>query len=161
MKTDFLNDIIACLSFIVTFLTKNLFILFCLFSRLNSIKKIIYSLDGVLQISHKYPVHYDLVRLIIIIIYVALYCGCGFHFLSILEIQYGIKNTWLENMELLDESFSERFVNSLYFSFITMITVGYGDIHPFTIFEKLYVILMTLISCGIFAYSVNTIGNIF
>ena len=38
-----------------------------------------------------------------------------------------------------------------------MITVGYGDIHPFTI----YVIIMTLISCGVFAYSVNTIGNIF
>ena len=42
-----------------------------------------------------------------------------------------------------------------------MITVGYGDIHPFTSYEKLYVIIMTLISCGVFAYSVNTIGNIF
>ena len=42
-----------------------------------------------------------------------------------------------------------------------MITVGYGDIHPYTNEEKIYVIIMTLISCGIFAYAVNTIGNIF
>ena len=42
-----------------------------------------------------------------------------------------------------------------------MITVGYGDIHPNTIYEKIYVIIMTLVSCGVFAYSVNTIGSIF
>lgn len=42
-----------------------------------------------------------------------------------------------------------------------MITVGYGDIVPLTSLEKIYVIVMTLISAGVFAYSVNTIGNIF
>ena len=41
-----------------------------------------------------------------------------------------------------------------------MITLGYGDIVPVTIFEKIYVIFVTFISCGVFAYSVNTIGNI-
>ena len=42
-----------------------------------------------------------------------------------------------------------------------MITVGYGDICPWTPIEKLYGILMTLLSCGTFAFAVNTIGTIF
>lgn len=42
-----------------------------------------------------------------------------------------------------------------------MITVGFGDIIPISIQEKTYVIFMTVISCGVFAYTVNTIGIIF
>jgi len=49
----------------------------------------------------------------------------------------------------------------LYFSFITMITVGYGDITPQTSKEIIYVLFMTLLSTGTFAYSINTIGAIF
>jgi hypothetical protein len=41
-----------------------------------------------------------------------------------------------------------------------MITVGYGDIYPVNDNERLFVILVTLLSCGVFAYSVNAIGNI-
>jgi hypothetical protein len=33
-----------------------------------------------------------------------------------------------------------RYVNALYFSFTTMITVGFGDIVPKNIYEKIYVI---------------------
>jgi hypothetical protein len=42
-----------------------------------------------------------------------------------------------------------------------MITVGYGDCTPKNFLEKAYVMVMTLISCGVFAYAVNKIGNIF
>ena len=42
-----------------------------------------------------------------------------------------------------------------------MITVGYGDITPATNYEKVFIIFITIITCGVFAYSVNTIGSIF
>jgi hypothetical protein len=41
-----------------------------------------------------------------------------------------------------------------------MNTVGYGDISPVTDLEKIFVICMTLISCGVFGYAINTIGSI-
>ena len=42
-----------------------------------------------------------------------------------------------------------------------MATVGFGDITPISINEKIFVIIMTLISCAQFAYTVNTVGSIF
>ncbi len=42
-----------------------------------------------------------------------------------------------------------------------MITVGYGDITPQNSYERIYVMVITIISCGVFAYAVNTVGSIF
>ncbi len=42
-----------------------------------------------------------------------------------------------------------------------MVTVGYGDIVPSNIYEKIYTIFIVFISCGVFAYCVNSIGTIF
>lgn len=36
-----------------------------------------------------------------------------------------------------------------------MITVGYGDISPTNSIEYVYVIIATLISCGVFGYILN------
>lgn len=57
---------------------------------------------------------------------------------------------------MVDSSFIDKYINSFYFSIITMVTVGYGDITPKSTIEKLYVTIMTILSCGIFAYVVNT-----
>jgi len=43
---------------------------------------------------------------------------------------------------------------------VTMVTVGYGDVLPITAIEKTVCVILMLVSCGIFAYSMNTIGNI-
>lgn len=41
-----------------------------------------------------------------------------------------------------------------------MITVGYGDISPVNNVEKIFGILLLFISCGVFAFSLNSIGSI-
>ena len=41
-----------------------------------------------------------------------------------------------------------------------MNTVGYGDVIPITNIEKIFCIGMTLLSCGVFGYAINTIGSI-
>jgi hypothetical protein len=42
-----------------------------------------------------------------------------------------------------------------------MITLGYGDIVPVSTLERTVVIIIALISCGMFAYTFNRIGAIF
>jgi len=41
-----------------------------------------------------------------------------------------------------------------------MITVGYGDITPVNKVERIVIVIMTLISCGVFGYALNQIGAI-
>lgn len=41
-----------------------------------------------------------------------------------------------------------------------MSSVGYGDIVPVTQTERSAAMAMMILSCGIFAYTVNSIGNI-
>jgi hyperpolarization activated cyclic nucleotide-gated potassium channel 2 len=42
---------------------------------------------------------------------------------------------------------------------MTMTTVGYGDIFPHSSEEKLYTILAMIVSCGVFAYIMGSIGS--
>lgn len=63
---------------------------------------------------------------------------------------------WLKASGLVDLKFVDKYINTFYFSIISMITVGYGDITPKSSIEKLYVTFITILSCGVFAYSVNT-----
>lgn len=42
-----------------------------------------------------------------------------------------------------------------------MVTVGYGDILPNNPYEMVVSFMAIMISCGVFAYSINKIGAIF
>ena len=42
-----------------------------------------------------------------------------------------------------------------------MITIGFGDITPISKVEKIYIIFISILASGIFAYAVNTIASIF
>ena len=114
------------------------------------------------KLNYKYPTAYDLISLVLLVFIIAHYCGCGFHLISVYsKIKVPTIKTWIETFKLVDENWEIRYLNSLYFSIITMVTVGYGDIAPINIYEKIYMICMVVISCGVFAYCVNCIGNIF
>lgn len=42
-----------------------------------------------------------------------------------------------------------------------MITIGYGDIGPINMYEKIYVIFMAFFSTAVFGYAIQKIGDIF
>jgi hypothetical protein len=67
----------------------------------------------------------------------------------------------MDNIGIAKSEWYTRYINAIYFSFITMVTVGFGDIKPISNIEKIYVTGMSLISSLVFAYTVNTIGSVF
>jgi hypothetical protein len=45
----------------------------------------------------------------------------------------------------IENNYIERYLDCIYFAFITMVTVGYGDVTPKNKYEKIYTIIITLI----------------
>lgn len=67
-------------------------------------------------------------------------CGCSFYFMHTWEKDNGEGMTWVDKYDLSDSHWSQKYVSALYFSVITMITVGYGDISPVNYSEKIFVV---------------------
>ena len=79
----------------------------------------------------------------------------------IIKISYGdFYFTPVYCNEKIDEDDTDRYINSIYWAVITMITVGYGDISPQNSIEKVFVCLMSMLCCFVFAYALNHIGSI-
>lgn len=132
-----------------------------MFSNIFKLPQIVTDLDNYYQFQQKFPTIYELLQLLFKLFIVAHYCSLGFYKISQLPINMEYSgNNWVIQQNLKDKHWIDQYVNGLYFSFITMITVGYGDITPVTLYEKIYCIFMTLVSCCVFAYVVNSIGQI-
>lgn len=52
------------------------------------------------------------------------------------------------------------FVDSLYFSVVTLATVGYGDIHPVTDLGKLFTVLYILMGVGVLVVFASRVVNV-
>lgn len=49
----------------------------------------------------------------------------------------------------------------MYFSVITTLTVGYGDLTPQSAYEQIFVILVAMSLCGMLGYTISNIGEIY
>jgi len=99
----------------------------------------------------------SLLKLLLYIIFLAHIVACIWHFVGML-VYNSYSQSWISAYGFLDESIGERYVASLYWTLLTMITVGYGDITPVTMVERLVTVFAMLLGCGMFGYSMNSIG---
>ena len=81
--------------------------------------------------------------------------ACGFYYVSTLE--EGTRS-WVFVKGLQDCSTADLYVASLYWTITTLTTTGYGDIVPINPLEKLYGILIMIISAAAFSVVVGKIG---
>ena len=104
---------------------------------------------------------YDLLSLGSKIILSGHIMACMWHFISVAHYESSPEeNSWLKDKDLLNKDWSVKYLNSIYWSVTTMLTVGYGDITPKNEVEMLFNILAMLFGCIMFGYSLNGIGEI-
>ncbi|CAD8123179.1 unnamed protein product [Paramecium sonneborni] len=120
------------------------------------------SLFNRLELTSRQTAIFDLFKMISLMILVAHFSACIWHILG----QWGEwgqedGKTWIKVANMQNEIWLERYVVSFYWSIVTMTTIGYGDIIPVNLTERIFVIFMTMISSATFAYTVNNIGGIF
>eukprot|EP00347_Sterkiella_histriomuscorum_P007191 403349915 len=102
----------------------------------------------------------DFCKLFVIMFFIIHWLGCFFFAIGSYEAGYG-SDSWLR-LASLDKTndYQVQYITSVYWAFLTMATIGYGDIFPVTPLEKCYVMVCMIIACAVFAYLVGYIGSI-
>lgn len=70
------------------------------------------------------------------------------------------QDNWVVKYGYDNEIWWKPYLYSYYFVCVTMNTVGYGDLTPQNPLEVGFIIVFIFLACGIFAYSLNSIGII-
>lgn len=125
------------------------------------LKSLVGNLSEYLHLESRFFSIFHLTRLIFLIFTVAHCCGLGFYGIGEFAKNDGNNYSWIDKADIYNLDWMLKYERALYFSLITMITVGYGDVTPQNSLERIYVMVVTIISCGVFAYAVNTVGSIF
>ena len=114
--------------------------------------------------SHSTTNFIQLLYLFITQIFISHFFACVWSLVWRLEMEYDNTvrvDTWLEKRGIAESSWVTQYLNAIYFSIVTMCTVGYGDITPSSNLEILLSTLNILIGTGVFAYNVNEVGQVF
>ena len=127
--------------------------------RAFKLKRIFGKIQEYLQLSPSLNAFLALIRLSFLIICIAHWCACGFHLVGNFE-ESTYPMTWIRQIHLENEDWATRYVTSIYWALTTMTTIGYGDVTPVTNPEKIFAMLIMILSSGIFGYTMNRIGNI-
>ncbi|KAL4490784.1 hypothetical protein ABPG72_021838 [Tetrahymena utriculariae] len=115
------------------------------------------TLDSNYQIKQRFP-SFRLAKMLGILLLSAHFFACGFIWIGGNTDQ---NNNWITKQSLQGNSWGNIYINSLYFSIVTMITVGYGDITPINLIEKTFVMIIMVFNCGLFGYYINAMSEIF
>ncbi|CAD8091549.1 unnamed protein product [Paramecium primaurelia] len=163
VKGNFFWDLIVIIPFLISYMDIP-FVRYTLLLRLTRLSPLMTSIEEVLNLEDNMQVFLDLLKLIFFLLLTGHFCGCAWHWVAVIEYQnYGEELTWLTKYapDAMDYYWFDRYIISLYWSVITTVTVGYGDIVPVTTVERIFVIVVTLLICGVFGYCLSNIGNIF
>lgn len=102
----------------------------------------------------------DLINLMFFSFYILNIFACLWYYIArIYESQPEIE-TWITSNHLTNESLINIYFYSLYWSTVTVMTVGYGDISATNILEVVFCVFTVFFGCGLFAYFINSVGAI-
>ncbi|KAL4488912.1 hypothetical protein ABPG72_005699 [Tetrahymena utriculariae] len=157
LNDEFILDIISLAGYILGIYINYFFLLTLL--RMNNIIRLMNDINNRFYLTEKYYKFWVLTKLFALIILMNHFFACLFHFIGN-YFENEPSDTWIKTNDLQDSDWVYRYTEALYFSFITCITIGFGDITPKNNSERLSVIIFSCLSTVCFSYSVNTIGSI-
>jgi len=161
LRKGFAIDAIAVFAdFISTFAVNSLiwYIRAIKIIRIKKLKHIMERVEDFLNLSRSASASLKLIRLAGTILIVAHWIACIFHMIGYSNNDF--RDSWLIEYRLYDKSIYERYIAAFYWAVTTMITVGYGDIHPTNAIERIFTIGAMVVACALFGYSMSTVGSI-
>ncbi|CAD8120051.1 unnamed protein product [Paramecium sonneborni] len=132
---------------------------YILMLRVAKVKTLIDQVEEAINPSITMQTVLELFKSVFLLLFVSHCCACLWNLIGQMQYDEG-KYSWLDSKNIIDADWVSRYIHSLYFSTITTLTVGYGDIVPQSDLERIFVILMAMVICGLFGYTISSIGNI-
>ncbi|XP_017256707.1 potassium channel SKOR isoform X1 [Daucus carota subsp. sativus] len=167
LKSHFIVDFLGCLPWDILYKASGSseevrFLLWIRLSRTRKVLAFLHKLEKDIRINYLFC---RILKLLIVEIYCTHTAACIFYYLATSMPADKEGYTWIGSLQLGDHSYSnfreinlwKRYLTSLYFSIITMATVGYGDIHAVNPREMIFVMIYVSLDMVLGAY---LIGNI-
>jgi hypothetical protein len=130
--------------------------------RVARLKTMLHNVEEIINLPDNVQAFWDLIKSVYFIIFVSHFCACAWHYLGEVQVSiYKSEESWLLYYKIYDAHWTKKYIYSYYFSTITTVTVGYGDITPQSDSERVFVVIVTLIICGVFGYTISSIGDTF
>ena len=131
------------------------FLKFIFYLKITSVNKIAHRMNEKFLLKEKFQIMFSLLKVFFVSCLVVHIFACFWYFAS---IQSNVKESWLSKAGLVESDWSIKYIYSVYWACITMMTVGYGDITPQNESEILVCIVSVVLGCGVYAYNISSIG---
>lgn len=134
--------------------------------RLVKLQRILRTGKLLKQVEDTMAVNYNLmtlVKFIVLTLFIAHWLACGWHLVVRFE---GGETSWVSNYfsnwvdPYEDPGAFSKYLAALYWAFVTMSTIGYGDVVPTTDAERFFEIVAMLCGTSVFAYVVGSVCTI-
>ncbi|EAR88850.2 cyclic nucleotide-binding domain protein (macronuclear) [Tetrahymena thermophila SB210] len=132
---------------------------YVVFLKYLSIPQKVSEFENKLQISDSAKNWMKLIKLEILVIALAHIACCIFLKIGLENIQKG-EMSWVIKAGFSTESLWDLYLQSLYYMIITICTIGYGDISPYQLNEKLYIAFLSILATNVTAYAFSQISEI-
>lgn len=165
MKTRLIPDFLSLVGYSSSFCVDqavNLLQYFYFF-KLLTLDSVHERLKNRFRLSHKYQGIKDLILLLFVILLFTHILACSWTLIADPKFDFNKdRPTWLKhsNIDMDQVEWYFTYLYATYWAFITIMTVGYGDITPQNWSETLFASITILIGCMVYAYSINCIGTI-
>jgi len=124
--------------------------------RLQNVSKVISKFEDFIFTDENISNLISFIRLIFNVILFSHWSACLWKYIGESDEEHG----WLAFYHLDKKPPDLQYINSLYYVVVVINTVGFGDIVPQTVDEKLYSVVFIFLACMNFAYAINRIGKI-
>ena len=101
----------------------------------------------------------DLINLIFFSFFILHVFACFWYYIGVVNEEIE-SNTWLLANNLQEENLTTKYFYAFYWSSVTIMTVGYGDITAKNLKEVIFSSFTVFFGCGLFAYFINSVGGI-